>query len=124
MLKGIQNVLQYVNDNWTAIVIVLSLIIALYQKIKAFLQTSNEQKIENAKKQISESMLKWVSDAEYDYADLMKAGSVKRSEVISMIYEKYPILLKVIDQEALTAWIDEQIVNALKNMKKVIEENS
>ena len=56
--------------------------------------------------------------------NLMKAGSVKRSEVISMIYEKYPVLLKVIDQEALTAWIDEQIVNALKNMRKIIEENS
>ena len=124
MLNGIQNVLQYINDNWTAIVIILSLIIALYQKIKAFLQTSNEQKIENAKKQISESMLKWVSDAEFDYADLMKAGSVKRSKVISEIYEKYPVLLKVIDQEALTAWIDEQIVSALKNMKQVIEENS
>ena len=73
MLKGIQNVLQYVNDNWTAIVIVLSLIIALYQKIKAFLQTSNEQKIENAKKQISESMLKWVSDAEFDESWQRKA---------------------------------------------------
>ena len=32
MLNGIQNFLKFINDNWTAIIIIISLIIAIVQK--------------------------------------------------------------------------------------------
>lgn len=100
MLKGIQNFLQFINNNWTTIIIIISLLIALYQKIKSFISKSNEEKIEQAKKQIKEICLKLVTDAEIDYENWNQAGSIKRAQVIQKIFTDYPILAKVTDQES------------------------
>lgn len=124
MLNGIQNFLQFINDNWTVIVIIISLCVALYRKIKAFLQTSNDDKIKAAKVQAKESMLKWITDAEVDYADWVKAGSIKRSQVIQKVFEMYPVLAKITNQEEIIAWIDDQINTALKELRKIVAENA
>ena len=124
MLKGIQNFLQFINNNWTAIIIVISLLIALYQKIKSFISKSNEEKIEQAKKQIKEICLKLVTDAEIDYENWNQAGSIKRAQVIQKIFIDYPILAKVTDQESLIKWIDDTINNALKELRKIVAENT
>lgn len=124
MLKGIQNFLQFINNNWTAIIIVISLLIALYQKIKSFISKSNEEKIEQAKKQIKEICLKLVTDAEIDYENWNQAGSIKRAQVIQKIFTDYPILAKVTDQESLIKWIDDTINNALKELRKIVTENT
>lgn len=124
MLKGIQNFLQFINNNWTTIIIIISLLIALYQKIKSFISKSNEEKIEQAKKQIKEICLKLVTDAEIDYENWNQAGSIKRAQVIQKIFTDYPILAKVTDQESLIKWIDDTINNALKELKKIVTENT
>lgn len=124
MLKGIQNFLQFINNNWTTIIIVISLLIALYQKIKSFISKSNEEKIEQAKKQIKEICLKLVTDAEIDYENWNQAGSIKRAQVIQKIFTDYPILAKVTDQESLIKWIDDTINNALKELRKIVTENT
>lgn len=124
MLKGIQNFLQFINNNWTAIIIIISLLIALYQKIKSFISKSNEEKIEQAKKQIKEICLKLVTDAEIDYENWNQAGSIKRAQVIQKIFTDYPILAKVTDQESLIKWIDDTINNALKELRKIVTENT
>lgn len=124
MLKGIQNFLQFINNNWTAVIIVISLLIALYQKIKSFISKSNEEKIEQAKKQIKEICLKLVTDAEIDYENWNQAGSIKRAQVIQKIFTDYPILAKVTDQESLIKWIDDTINNALKELRKIVTENT
>lgn len=124
MLKGIQNFLQFINNNWTAIIIIISLLIALYQKIKSFISKSNEEKIEQAKKQIKEICLKLVTDAEIDYENWNQAGSIKRAQVIQKIFIDYPILAKVTDQESLIKWIDDTINNALKELRKIVTENT
>lgn len=124
MLKGIQNFLQFINNNWTTIIIVISLLIALYQKIKSFISKSNEEKIEQAKKQIKEICLKLVTDAEIDYENWNQAGSIKRAQVIQKIFTGYPILAKVTDQESLIKWIDDTINNALKELRKIVTENT
>ena len=49
-----------------------------------------------------------------------KAGKIKRSEVITQIYDKYPVLKEVLNQEELVAYIDAEIDNALKNLEEVI----
>ena len=64
-----------------------------------------------------------ITDAEVEYQDYVKAGEIKRSQVIQKIYADFPILARVQDQEQLVAWIDEQIDNALKTLRKIIEEN-
>ena len=124
ILDGIKNFLTFINNNWTTITVIISLIIALYKKVMAYLQQSQEKKIEIAKTQLSQTILKFITDAEVDYENWNKAGSVKRSQVIQRIYTEYPILSKVVDQEALIIWIDDLINNALKELRKIVAENA
>lgn len=123
VLNGIQNFLQIINDNWTTILVIIGLALALWKKIESYSKLSTDKKIEIAKKQISENILKLITQAEKDYAEWEKAGSIKRSEVISEIYKEYPILAKVVNQEELVKWIDEQIDNALPTLRDIIKQN-
>lgn len=122
-LYAIQNFLQLVNDNWTVIIVIIALLISIGKKAKEFFSKSDDEKIAIAKKQVQETMLKLITDAEIDWHDYKKAGSVKRAQVIEEIFEKYPVLSKVTDQEELIAWIDETIDDALKTMREVFTEN-
>lgn len=124
ILDGIKNFLQFINDHWVIIITIIGLLIAVYKKVKNYLQLSNDEKIEIAKKQIQETMLRLVTDAECDYLEWSKAGSVKRSQVIEEIFEKYPILSKVTNQEELVVWIDEVIDEALKTMREIFAEQN
>lgn len=123
ILNGIKNFLSFINDNWTTILVIIGLALALCKKIESYSKLSTDKKIEIAKKQISENILKLITQAEKDYAELEKAGSIKRSEVISEIYKEYPILAKVVNQEELVKWIDEQIDNALPTLRDIIKQN-
>lgn len=123
ILNGIKNFLSLINDNWTTILVIIGLALALWKKIESYSKLSTEKKIEIAKQQISENILKLITQAEKDYAEWEKAGSIKRSEVISEIYKEYPILAKVVNQEELVKWIDEQIDNALPTLRDIIKQN-
>lgn len=123
VLNGIKNFLSLINDNWTTILVIIGLALALWKKIESYSKLSTDKKIEIAKKQISENILKLITQAEKDYAEWEKAGSIKRSEVISEIYKEYPILAKVVNQEELVKWIDEQIDNALPTLRDIIKQN-
>ena len=123
ILNGIKNFLSFINDNWTTILVIIGLALALWKKIESYSKLSTDKKIEIAKKQISENILKLITQAEKDYAEWENAGSIKRSEVISEIYKEYPILAKVVNQEELVKWIDEQIDNALPTLRDIIKEN-
>lgn len=123
ILDGIQTFLQFINDNWTSILVIIGLVIGLVIKVKDYLTKSTEEKIEIAKKQIQQMILKLISDAEEDYEEWNKAGSIKRAQVIEKLFEEFPILSKVVDQEALIAWIDELIDESLKTLRDIVEEN-
>ena len=123
ILNGIKNFLSLINANWTTILVIVGLALALWKKIESYSKLSTDKKIEIAKKQISENILKLITQAEKDYAEWEKAGSIKRSEVISEIYKEYPILAKVVNQEELVKWIDEQIDNALPTLRDIIKQN-
>lgn len=123
MLKGIQNFLEIINNNWTTIMVIIGLLIGFYTKIKNYMGKTDQQKIEIAKKQIQQTMLKMITTAEEDFKAWNEAGSIKRSQVIKQVYEKYPILSKAINQEQMIAWIDEQINNSLKTLRKIVKEN-
>lgn len=123
ILNGIKNFLSLINDNWTTILVIIGLALALWKKIESYSKLSTDTKIEIAKKQISENILKLITQAEKNYAEWEKAGNIKRSEVINEIYKEYPILAKVVNQEELVNWIDEQLDNALPTLRDIIKQN-
>lgn len=124
MLKGLQNFLEYINSNWTTILVIIGLIIAIWKKIESYLKKSDDEKIAITKQQISQAVLRLISEAERDYDTWREAGQIKRSKVIQEIYKEYPILSKIADQDELIRWIDSEIDNALKELRKVIKENT
>lgn len=123
MLNGIQNFLSIINNNWTTIIVIIGLVIAIVKKAKDYFSKSDEEKIAIAKAQISETMLKLITDAEVDYEDWNKAGSIKRSQVIKEIFNEYPILSKVTNQDEIITYIDYMIDSSLRELRKTIEEN-
>ena len=124
ILNGIQNFLQFVNDHWTNIIVIIGLAIAIVKKAKSYFSKSNEEKIAIAKKQIQETMLKLITEAEVDYLEWTEAGSIKRSQVIERIFEKYPILSKIAKQEEIIEWIDDVIDESLEIMREIFAKNT
>lgn len=123
-MEGLQKFLQLMNDNWTSILVCIGLVIGIVKKTQDYMSKSQDEKIEIAKKQIQTTILKMISDAEVDWQEWSKAGSIKRAQVIKQIYEEYPILSKVVDQKALIEWIDEQIDSALDTLREIVKTNA
>ena len=123
-MEGLQKFLQLLNDNWTSILVCIGLVIGIVKKTQDYMSKSQDEKIEITKKQIQTTILKMISDAEVDWQEWSKAGSIKRAQVIKQIYEEYPILSKVVDQKALTEWIDEQIDSALDTLREIVKTNA
>lgn len=123
-MTSLKNTLQYLNDNWSSIIIIIGLLLALYVKVTAYIKKSREEKIALAKKALSETILKKISDAEIDWFDYKKSGNIKRSQVLECIYKDYPILKNVINQDELIKWIDSLIDDGLKTISNVITEDS
>lgn len=123
ILNGITKFLTFINDNWVLITTAVGLALAVGNKVREYLNKSNEEKIEIAKAQINEVMLMLVTEAECDYNAWVSAGAVKRSQVIDQVFAMYPVLSNVTNQEEIISWIDKSIDNALKTMRKIFEEN-
>ena len=123
ILNGIKNFLELVNENWTTILVIIGLSLAIVKKAKNYFSKSDDEKIEIAKSQIKETILKMVTEAEMDYEEWDKAGSIKRAQVIDQVYANYPVLSKVIGQEELVKFIDAQIDAALGTLREIIEQN-
>lgn len=123
-MKGLENFLRFINEHYVEILVYIGLIIGIIQKVKAFLGKSDEEKIEIAKKQIRETMLRMITQAEIDFDQWNEAGAVKRAQTIQTIYEKYPILSRAADQDMIIAFIDEQINESLKTLRKIVKENN
>ena len=124
MLEGIYKFLEYIEANWALIAAIITLSIAIYKKIKDYLSKSFDEKLDIAKAQICETMLKWVTEAEKDYRQWTAAGAIKRSQVIDQIFREYPVLSKVTNQDDVIQFLDDTIDEALKTMRKIFEENS
>lgn len=122
-MEWLKDVLQWINDNYSLLIVILALIISIYKKTKAFLSKSKEEQIGLIKNEIQSRILKMVSDAEEDYSDWNKAGEIKRSQVISEIYTEYPELSMLIGKEELIEWIDNEIDTALITLREVLNAN-
>lgn len=124
ILTGIQNFLEFVNENWTMIAGIITLVIVIAKKAKSYFSLSIDEQVKIAKTQISEIMLRLVTEAERDYRKWVKAGAVKRAQVIDEIFSMYPILSIVTNQKELIIWIDDMIDEALETMREIFAENA
>lgn len=123
VLDGIYNFLNFINENWTMITAIIVLILAIGKKAVEFFNKTQEEKVEIAKAQIKETMLRLVTEAENDYLEWQKSGEIKRAQVIDEVFAMYPILSKIANQQEIIEWIDDTINEALKTMRKIFEEN-
>lgn len=123
ILDDIRNFLMFVNEHWTEIVVIAGLGLAIWKKAEAYLKKTDEEKIQIAKDQLRETILKFVTKAEVDYDDWVKAGAVKRAQVIDEIFAKYPILNRVTNQESLISEIDTMIDEALNELREILSKN-
>lgn len=123
VLNGVYNFLTFVNNNWTMIFAIIVTALAIVNKAKVYFNKSKEEQIAIAKAQIKEIMLRLVTEAEKDYHEWLKAGEIKRAQVIDEVFAMYPILSKVTNQAEVIQWIDDAIDEALKTMRKIFEEN-
>ena len=96
-MAGIQNFLQFIEENWVSILVCIGLIVSIVRKTIDFFSKPSDEQVRLAKDQISQVMLKLITDAEVDYEEWNKAGSIKRSQVIGQIYKEYPILSKIVN---------------------------
>lgn len=123
-MKSLQNFLEFLNENFTAILVCIGLAIMLFKKVKSYLAKSDDEKIEIALNQLRETMLKFVTESEKEYSDLAKSGSIKRAQVIDKVYQQYPILQKAVDQAELVKLLDEAIDSALPQLREVLKETN
>lgn len=122
-MDSIINFLAFLNENWIYILICVGIIVGIIQKTISYFEKSTKEKIEIAKSQVKEILLKMVADAEAEYSDILDAGKIKRSKVISNIFDQFPILSKAIDQDNLISWIDSEIDNSLDTLHSIIDSN-
>lgn len=122
-MKGVQNFLLFLNDNWTTILVCIGIIVGLVEKTKSYFSKSKEERIDIAKKQIQETILEMITNAEIDFSDWNKSGEIKRSQVIKQIFAEYPVLSKVSNQSEIIEFIDNAIKQSLKTLREVVKEN-
>ena len=126
-MEGIKNTLIIIEENWTNILIVLSCLFAIYRKVKKYVNMNNEEK-DKEKEEIKEEtlkivktvLLKLMSEAEIEWNDFEKSGSIKRSQVIKELYNEFPILKEFTDQDKLLEIIDNMINEEKSKMDEVI----
>lgn len=135
-MEAITKLLNWIVQNWTAIVAIIGLIYAIYLKAKKTWedwqkmtedekQKELERQIEIAKKILAELILSLVSRAEIEWKDEgAKLGPIKRAQVIEEVFEQLPVLAYVTDQEELLAYIDELIDKALVIVREKIRTES
>ena len=122
-MKSFQNLLYFLNENYVAILVCLGLIIGIVRKVINYFSKSNDEQLSIAKAQIEQVILKMITSAEIDFKEWDSAGSIKRSQVIEEIFNKYPILSKVTNQDEVIKFIDEQIDESLKTLRSIIKQN-
>lgn len=118
-MKSVENILNFLNENWTFIVILISLAIKLYCSVADFLKKSKKEQQETAWAELSNIMLSLVSDAEQEWGS--KTGEIKRAEVIKQVFEKYPVLSTLSTENDVLEKIDVMIDDALMQMRDIFK---
>lgn len=111
-LDAILTGLTFIKDNWTLIVTVIGLVIAIAVKVKNYIKLSKQEKIDLALVNLKSVALALVTELAERYDENM----VKRSAFFKYVVENYPSLAD--NLEDLVDSIDDIIDDALKVLKK------
>ena len=122
-MVSLTNTFQFIESNWINILFVLVLLFVCIRKAASFFKMTKEQKIASVLRLIKEEILTYMTEAEIDWKEFSKAGDVKRAQVISKVYDKFPILAKCINQEELIDKIDAMIEEEKAKLDKLMENN-
>ena len=129
-MESLKNLLQWVYDNFALIICCCGLAVGIYEKAKKYISANAEDRkkqfeeaVKITKAKIKENMLLMVNESEEKYKEWVKAGSLKRAEVIAKIYDDYPILSQVADQDELIKYIDTTIDEALVTLREILKNN-
>ena len=125
-MKGIVKLIQDLALYWPYIVLFVCIIGFVINYINGYRKLSEKDK-ENERKRLIEATLKKIKDimpyltanAEENWNHLDKSGIIKRSEVLSIIYESYPILKELCDEEWIVSEIDRIINQTLVDIRKI-----
>ena len=123
--KGRKNIIShdifaFLDSAWSIFLVLLGIFIFLYNKITNYMKLTKEQKVEAALKVVKAELLKLMSDAEIEWQDFNKSGEIKKSQVISEIYKKFPFLAEYISQDELIEKIGEMIEEQKAKMDEII----
>lgn len=122
ILEGIKNFLQFIIANWTTIIVIIGLGIVIYKKIKSYLALSQQQKIDLALKSAADVILNLVMSAQAQHG--VDAGKAKKSQVLSELYAKFPILTQAINKDELDTRLNTLIDNAIVDMIELLKNKS
>ena len=114
------DIISFLDSAWSIFIVLLGIFIFLYSKITNYIKLSKEQKVEAALKVVKAELLKLMSDAEIEWQEFNKSGEIKKSQVISEIYKKFPFLAEYISQDELIAKIGEMIEEQKAKMDEII----
>ena len=64
-----------------------------------------------------------ITSAEIDFDQWNEAGEIKRAQVVNEILSRFNILNRVTNQEEIIAFIDNEINESLKTLRKIVKEN-
>lgn len=116
------NLLEFLNNYWAQIVILISAVFGIYKKVKKFIEVADKEKIDRIIAIVGNIILEKLAKAEEDWTIYKKTGTIKRSKVINEIYESYPILKEYVDQEYIITQIDKIIDDGLKELEQTIKD--
>lgn len=118
-MNGIVNFLTFIKENWTLITTIVGLLLWIFIKVSNYIKLSREEKINIALNNVKNIMLTLVTEAEQLWNS--KTGEIKRSQVLKEIFDKYPILKEVVNQDEIIEKIDEMINESLIKMEEILK---
>lgn len=121
-MQGLKNTINFIIENWSNIIILACLIYGIILRVKKFHKLSEEEKVDAALTIVNKQLLKWMSDAELQWSDIKKSGELKKSEVITKIYDEFPNLKEFVDQDKLLQTISNMIDENMAQLNKVLVE--
>lgn len=128
MMLDIVSVLETIVPGPVTALVIAAIILVCINKYREFKKMSQEERVKLALKVIKNEILKLMSEAELDWCFYEKTGEIKKSQVISEIYDRFPFLRDYVNQDDLIKEIDKiidskkEIMDNILKPEKVTEE--
>ena len=120
-MEAIKNFLQFINENWTMITAILAALAGIYAKFITWRKKTKKQKIDSAIEAVRVSLLGLVTEAEQQFG--AGTGAIKRSQVLSRIFETYPVLASALELDKLVDMLDGMLDDNLAKLNEMLASN-